>query len=164
MSERTPMMKISAFAEFTQRSPRALRHYEELGLLSPQERTEGGFRLYRADQALRLEYIDKLQALGCSLSDIQQLIEAWRSQAIAHQGMRALELAYQEKLIEVRAAIDRLCAVESELSESVEFLKGCHDCPSDTSPTQACSQCERADEHHSPLIRGISEPSSGPSS
>jgi DNA-binding transcriptional MerR regulator len=54
------MMKISEFAEFTQRSPRALRLYEELGLLTPHERTEGGFRFYHADQAICLAYIDKL--------------------------------------------------------------------------------------------------------
>ena len=76
MSERDSMMKISAFAEYTQRSPRTLRYYEELGLRSHQERTGVEFRLYRADQALQLEYIDKLQELGCSLSDIQSLIES----------------------------------------------------------------------------------------
>ena len=160
MKDRESMMKISAFAEYTQRSPRALRHYEELGLLSPKERTEGGFRLYQADQALRLEYIDKLQALGCSLADIQQLIEAWRTPDNAQEGMRALEAAYEEKLIEVRVAIARLRAVESELAESVEFLKGCRNCTSDTSPVEACTQCERVERHSSPLIKGISEPSS----
>ena len=158
MNDQDSMMKISAFAAFTQRSPRALRHYEELGLISPLQRTEGGFRLYHAEQALRLEYIDNLQALGCSLSDIQQLIASWSSQPTAHQGMRALETAYQGKLIEVRSAIDKLRAVESELAESVEFLRGCRDCTNDTSPVEACAQCDRAEEHDSTLIKGISEP------
>ncbi len=154
------MMKISEFAEFTQRSPRALRLYEELGLLTPHERTEGGFRLYHADQATRLAYIDKLQALGCSLADIQQLIESWQSQGNAAQGMRALEIAYLEKLKEVRSALTKLKEVEQELSDSIAFLQGCHDCTIEVEPTQACAHCDRSEAHPSDLIRGISEPSS----
>ena len=157
------MMKISEFAAFTQRSPRALRLYEELGILTPHERTEGGFRLYHADQATRLAYIDKLQALGCSLTDIQQLIESWQSQSNAAQGMRALEIAYLEKLKQVREALQQLQQVEQELNESIAFLQGCHDCTIEVSPDQACSQCDRSEAQTSDLIRGISEPSSNKS-
>ena len=159
MANTKQMMKISEFATFTQRSPRALRLYEELGLLTPQQRTAGGFRLYKADQAIRLSYIDKLQALGCSLSDIQELIVAWQSQPTAPQGMRALEEAYLVKLQEVQTAIQKLQTVERELSESIDFLKGCHDCPTDTEPLSACSHCDRTELQDSPLIKGISEPS-----
>ena len=160
MTESKQMMKISEFAEFTQRSPRALRLYEELGILIPQERTEGGFRLYKADQAIRLSYIDKLQALGCSLSDIKELVSSWQSQPTGYLGMRALEQAYILKLEEVRAAIQKLKTVELELAESIEFLKGCHDCTTEVEPIEACSHCTRTEQEVSPLIKGISEPSS----
>jgi DNA-binding transcriptional MerR regulator len=154
------MMKISEFAEFTQNSPRALRLYEELGLLTPHRRTVGGFRLYKADQAIRLAYIDRLQSLGCSLNEIQVLIESWRSQATAVEGMRALEVAYREKLNEVRSALEQLKIVEQELSESITFLQGCHSCTTDHNPSEACSHCDRTEGQESPLIKGISEPSS----
>ena len=153
------MMKISEFAAFTQRSPRALRLYEELGLLTPHERTQGGFRLYHADQATRLTYIDKLQALGCSLTDIQKLIKSWQSQSNAAQGMHALKTVYLEKLEEVRAALKQLQQVEQELIESISFLQGCHDCTVEVAPDQACSQCNRNKAQVLDLIRGISEPS-----
>ena len=164
MSERDSMMKISAFTEYTQRSPRTLRYYEELGLRSPQGRTESGFRLDRADQALRLECIDQLKAMGCLLSDIQQLIESWRSKPIAQQGMRFLGAAYQCKFVDVRSATKRLTAIESEIAESIKFLTGCYDCHRNISPEEAYAQCMRVAEHRPPLIRGITERSLSTSS
>ena len=156
------MMKISEFAELTQRSPRTLRLYEELGLLTPRQRTAGGFRLYHAEQAVRLVYIDKLQALGCSLNDIQSLIESWRSQPTAAAGMKALELAYKEKLREVSAALHQLKIIERELTESLQFLKGCHNCTTQDQPEDACPHCIRTEHEPSPLIKGISDPSKRP--
>ena len=153
------MMKISEFATFTQRSPRALRLYEELGLLIPHERTAGGFRLYHADQATRLTYIDKLQTLGCSLTNIQKIVKSWQSHSNAAQGMRSLKTAYLEKLKEVRDALKQLQLVEQELIESISFLQGCHDCTIETAPDQACSQCNRGKAQALDLVRGISEPS-----
>ena len=156
------MMKISEFAEFTQRSPRTLRLYEELGLLTPHQRTAGGFRLYHAEQAVRLVYIDKLQSLGCSLSDIQTLLESWRTQPTAAAGMKALEDAYREKLNEVTHALHQLKAIEHELKESLEFLQGCHHCKTLAQPEKACAHCDRTEDELSPLIKGISNPKSSP--
>ena len=137
------------------RSPRALRLYEERGLLTPEQRSVGGFRLYGPEQELRVRYIDKLQALGCSLSDIQNLIESWRAQPSAHQGMRALEEAYQEKQHEVRAAITQLQHVERELTESLSFLEGCHTCSEEVAAHEACNQCSRSEGHPLTLIQGL---------
>lgn len=149
------MKKIGEFAEQMNRSPRALRLYEERGLLTPEQRSAGGFRLYGPDQELRVRYIDKLQALGCSLSDIQTLIESWRAQPSAHQGMRALEMAYREKLRDVRAAIEKLQRVELELTESVDFLEGCHDCAEEVAAHEACHQCVRSAHQPLTLIQGL---------
>lgn len=151
------MKKIGEFAQAMNRSPRALRLYEERGLLKPSQRSAGGFRLYGEEDALRVAYIDKLQELGCSLADIQSLIAAWRAPATAHEGMRALEDAYRQKHREVREAIEKLQRVERELSESISFLEGCHTCPSEISSVNACRQCERSSSQDLTLIKGLAE-------
>ena len=152
------MKKIGEFAQQTNRSPRALRLYEERGLLIPSQRSVGGFRLYGEEQVLQVEYIDKLQELGCSLSDIQILIESWRSQSTAHEGMQALEVAYRQKYFEVCAAIEKLAQVKHELLESLNFLAGCHTCTTTTSPQDTCHQCARPERQNLTLIKGISDP------
>lgn len=54
---------------------RTLRYYEELGLLIPPERSEGGFRLYTDDHVERLKkLINARDVLGFSLQELQQYV------------------------------------------------------------------------------------------
>ncbi len=55
---------------------RTLRYYEELGLLRPASRMEGGFRLYSAEDIDRIEYIKNLRdVLGFTLAEIKDMLE-----------------------------------------------------------------------------------------
>jgi DNA-binding transcriptional MerR regulator len=56
-------------------SVRALHHYDEIGLLSPSARSEAGYRLYSAEDVIRLQQIKSLRALGFSLTEIAALLE-----------------------------------------------------------------------------------------
>ena len=56
-------------------TPRAIRYYEEMGLLSPSGRTAGGFRLYDDAEIAQLMRIKELQTLlGFSLAEIKQIL------------------------------------------------------------------------------------------
>ena len=54
---------------------RALHHYDRLGLLLPNGRTEAGYRLYCDRDLVRLEQILALKFIGFSLKEIQQLLK-----------------------------------------------------------------------------------------
>ena len=56
-------------------TPRAIRYYEELGLLRPSGRTAGGFRLFtEADIALLLRINELQTLLGFSLAEVKQTL------------------------------------------------------------------------------------------
>lgn len=58
-------------------SRRTLRYYEELGLLTPSERTPGGARRYTEDDVARLAHIRELQELmGFNLDEILEVVRA----------------------------------------------------------------------------------------
>ena len=59
------------------KSVRAIRLYEELGLLNPKARSHGGFRLYDDTATTRIRWIELLQSSGFSLHQIQALLSAW---------------------------------------------------------------------------------------
>ena len=63
-------MQIGELAERTGLSVRTLRHYDEIGLLRPSARTDGGFRLYTADDESRLLLIRRMKPLGYSFFQI----------------------------------------------------------------------------------------------
>ncbi|WP_295823695.1 MerR family transcriptional regulator [uncultured Microbacterium sp.] len=73
MTEVRPM-QIGELAERTGLSIRTLRHYDEIGLLRPSARTEGGFRLYTADDESRLLLIRRMKPLGYSLEQMGELL------------------------------------------------------------------------------------------
>lgn len=58
-------------------TPRAIRYYEEMGLLAPSGRTAGGFRLYTEAEIAQLLKIKELQTLlGFSLAEIKETLHA----------------------------------------------------------------------------------------
>lgn len=79
-------MQIGDIAERTGLSLRTLRHYDEIGLLTPSARTEGGFRLYTAEDLEKLLVIRRMKPLGFTLEamhEVMDLIEALRAQGDA---------------------------------------------------------------------------------
>jgi DNA-binding transcriptional MerR regulator len=70
------LLRIQEAAAETGLTARAIRYYEEIGLLAPAARSEGAYRLYDAGDLERLRFIRALRDdAGFSLADIRQLLE-----------------------------------------------------------------------------------------
>ena len=52
-----------------------VRYYERQGLLSPEGRTSGNFRMYDGESLRRLRFIRTAQSTGFRLKDIQRLLD-----------------------------------------------------------------------------------------
>jgi MerR family copper efflux transcriptional regulator len=69
-------MHIGELAERAGLSLRTIRHYDDVGLLHPSARTEGGFRIYSERDYERLILIRQARALGFGLDEISELLDA----------------------------------------------------------------------------------------
>ena len=67
------MMQIGDLASRAGVTPRTIRYYEEIGIIAPDERTAGGFRLYSENQLRRLNIVQGLKMLGFDLDRIREL-------------------------------------------------------------------------------------------
>jgi len=56
---------------------RTLRLYEQLGLIDPPRRTEGGIRFYDKEDIRRIKFVLKVKELGISLKQMQELAEIY---------------------------------------------------------------------------------------
>ena len=75
MSEKTKL-KIGEFSKMMQVTVKTLRHYEQKGLLVPDEVDEWtGYRYYNITQMQRLNTIRGLQRQGFTLEEIKELLE-----------------------------------------------------------------------------------------
>jgi len=71
-----PLLRINEVAIATGLTTRAIRYYEEMGLLEPAGRTDGSYRLYDASDLERLRFIKSLRDdAGFSLAQVGQLLE-----------------------------------------------------------------------------------------
>jgi len=137
----TPVtLKVGELARKTSKSIRALRLYEERGLLRPL-RSEGGFRLYGPDQVARVYWISKLQDMGFSLAQIESLLRTVESRERAPDAMEALRELFRGRLSGTRAQIDRLVQLERDLTESLAYLEGCRVCTTEHD-IDGCATCD----------------------
>ncbi len=73
-------MLISELAKATGASPRALRHYEDRGLLVP-DRNSNGYRNYAESDVIRVAQIKTMISAGLSAATIHQYFECARTDA-----------------------------------------------------------------------------------
>lgn len=112
-------MHIGELAERTGLSLRTLRHYDEIGLLTPSGRTEGGFRLYTDEDEARLLLIRRMKPLGYSLEAMGELLEV-----ISGLESHPQDGALRSRLAEIRAeAVERRDRLRTQLAAADEFVE-----------------------------------------
>ena len=68
-------MQIGEVAARTGLSLRTIRHWDEMGLVVPSERSPGGFRLYTETDIERLELVKTLKPLELRLEQVRELLD-----------------------------------------------------------------------------------------
>jgi MerR family copper efflux transcriptional regulator len=69
-------MQIGQVAARTELSITTVRHYDEVGLVTPSARSTGGFRLYTEADVERLLVIRRMKPLGFTLTEMKDLLDA----------------------------------------------------------------------------------------
>jgi DNA-binding transcriptional MerR regulator len=107
------LLRIQEVAAETGLTPRAIRYYEELGLLAPAARSEGDYRLYDAEDLERLRFIRDLRDdAGFSLAEIGQLLEDEQARARNRAQFRVTTDAAERRalVVDALARVDRQVA------------------------------------------------------
>jgi len=109
------MLKIGDFSKLSQVSIKALRYYDQMGLLKPGQTDRfTGYRYYTAGQLPRLNHILALKDLGFSLEQIRQVLD----QDLAPAELRGmLRLKKAEIEAEVEKERGRLERIEARLRQ-----------------------------------------------
>jgi len=106
------LLKIGELAKQTDVAVGTIRYYEGLGLISPVERSESGYRYYDGEVTKRLEFIKKAQSLNFSLAEIQQVL------GVRSHGDPACPLVrdlLKKKIAHLESHIYRLQTLKDEL-------------------------------------------------
>lgn len=122
------LLQVGELAALVGKTVRAIHHYEELGLIQPDARSKGRFRLYDHDAVKRVRWISKLHDLGLSLVQIQEMVASFEHAPSAGRAAAQVRGIYMEKLTETREQIAHLKCLEQELEASIQYLDACAPC------------------------------------
>jgi DNA-binding transcriptional MerR regulator len=123
MSTTDEMLQIGEVAERVGLSLRTVRYYEEMELLAPAQRTEGGFRLYTEEQVERLGLIKQMKPLGFSVQEMRDLLDA-RDAVRDLDTEPAAYAAAREQLKQFAvAAADSCATLRDQLDRAEDFAK-----------------------------------------
>ena len=134
------LMRVGELAKAVGKTVRAMHLYEELGLLEPRARSEGGFRLYGPDAVDRIHWIVKLQAIGFTLAEIQGFVKDFQGAGSGREATARVRAMFTEKQQQIREQIIQLQVIENDLNEAVAYLDSCQTCTDDYAPS-ACVRC-----------------------
>jgi DNA-binding transcriptional MerR regulator len=104
------LLRIQEVAAETGLTTRAIRYYEEIGLLEPAARSGGAYRLYDSSDLERLRFIKELRDdAGFSLAQIGQLLEDEAARERNRERFRATGDPVERRALieEARARIER---------------------------------------------------------
>ncbi|AJE32308.1 MerR family transcriptional regulator [Corynebacterium humireducens NBRC 106098 = DSM 45392] len=107
-------MKIGEVAERTGLSIRSLRHYDDVGVVSPSGKTPGGFRLYSERDVERILLVRRMKPLQFTLEEMREFLDA--AENPDSPGARAtIERVHEE-------ARNRLAKLRQRVGYAEEFL------------------------------------------
>jgi MerR family transcriptional regulator, thiopeptide resistance regulator len=109
------MLTIKQLADLSGVTPRALRHYDAIGLLKPEQVGENGYRYYGEASLLRLQQILLYRQMGMPLARIRDIM--------GKPGFDTL-LALDQHKHELGRRVTRLRDMIATIDQTVRHLKG----------------------------------------
>jgi MerR family copper efflux transcriptional regulator len=117
------VMHIGEVAARTELSLRSLRHWEEVGLLTPSSRTEGGFRLYTEADVDKIMVIRRMKPLGFSLDQMKAAMADIETLAKDEVAQDAQDRARDRLRSTQQDAVERRQKLVDQLAMADEFLE-----------------------------------------
>jgi len=123
-------LTIGKLAKQADMTVETLRYYEHRGLITPQQRTPAGYRLYLPNALHRLRFIRRAQSLGFSLEEIADLLSLSDKPA---ESAKEVKRITQSRISDIEARLRDLERMKQALSELDKRCSGHHintaECP-----------------------------------
>lgn len=140
MTTTPELLKIGDFARLADTNLRTLRYYEELGLITPASRSQGGFRYYRRTDVNRVHMIRDFQELGLHLDRIADLISPRRADEPREEFLQRVREALYEHDRLLKSRMSALAEQRERVALALRKIGECRLCVH--SPTHENNHCE----------------------
>lgn len=126
-------MRIGELAERAGVSAKAIRYYEQIGVLPPPARTPAGYRAYGEDALDRVAFVRAGQAVGLTLGEVREIIGFRDRGETPCEHVHHLILRRADELARRIADLSRIRRELRRLAARAETLD-----PTDCPPSRVC--------------------------
>ena len=121
-------MNIGSAARAAGLPVKTVRYYADIGLVTPCERSESGYRRYTPTELSKLIFARRARAFGFSIEETRELLSLYEDR---HRSSADVKRIAESRLEEIRERMNELQALQDELSH---LVSACHgddrpDCP-----------------------------------
>jgi DNA-binding transcriptional MerR regulator len=127
-ADKDRFLTVGHLAERSGVSPRTIKHWEDKGIIEPDMRTEGGFRLYPESYVFLCELIRDLQLFGYTLEEIKVISDDVRALVAIQRDLGAFSRAEVDAklgamLKAIQALFDKMAALKEGIDRWEDLLK-----------------------------------------
>jgi len=121
-------VNIGQAANLSGVSAKMVRHYEQLALLPPVPRTDGGYRQYSEADVHTLRFIKRSRDLGFSMAEIAELVSLWHNRRRTSASVKRIAQKHADDLT---LRIEEMQAMQRTLKHLIHCCQGDErpDCP-----------------------------------
>ncbi|WP_062267636.1 Cu(I)-responsive transcriptional regulator [Endozoicomonas arenosclerae] len=121
-------MNISKAAKATGLTAKTIRYYESMGLISPANRLENGYRDYNESHLRELSFISHARELGFTLKECADLLGLYNDNSRKSADVKSLAL---NKIADIEEKISQLQVIKDSLQQLTQCCHGddMPDCP-----------------------------------
>lgn len=121
-------MQIGKAARRAGLTVKTVRYYANIGLVTPQQDAETGYRLYDAANVAKLQFVGKARRFDFSVEECRELLALYEDSNRTSREVKALTI---KKIADIDSRLAELQSLRDELSGLAASCDGDHrpDCP-----------------------------------
>jgi len=121
-------LTVGDLAERVGLSPRTIKHWEDKGIIEPDMRSEGGFRLYSGGYVYLCELVRDLQLFGYTLEEIKEVSDSVRAFLAIQDNLesfppREVSAKLEAMLTDIKVLFDKMGLLQKGIKRWEDLMK-----------------------------------------
>ena len=114
-------MNIGKASKFSELTVKAVRYYDNIGLVKPHQNISSGYREYSQEDVLKLKFVGKARKFNFSIDECRELLSLYENKSRPSKDVKKLTL---EKISQIDEKLQQLKNLKDELTYLADNCHG----------------------------------------
>ena len=114
-------MNIGKASKLSELTVKAVRYYDNIGLVKPHQNISSGYREYNEEDVLKLKFVGKARKFNFSIDECRELLSLYENKSRPSKDVKKLTL---EKISQIDEKLKQLQNLKDELTYLADNCQG----------------------------------------